>query len=120
MLRSKQSRAYRFLFAYQLPKPMFEFAFEGELLAFIVNGDRFELFALLPRRNPRTPVDAAAFLCSKNSQPHHLTGTPIPLCALVGGMDFCFNDVAPHLHTMLSIPRLGFTRQKTEATPPSG
>lgn len=33
---------------------MFVFAFEGALLAFIVNGDRFVLFALLPRRKPRT------------------------------------------------------------------
>jgi len=98
------------LFAYQLPKPMFEFAFEGELLAFIVNGDRFELFALLPRRNPRTPVDAAAFLCSKNSQPHQLAATPIHLPHLAAGMDFCFVDVGPHLYTMRVIPRLGFTR----------
>ena len=40
--------------AFQLPKPMFEFVFEGELFAFIVNGDRFVLLALLPRRKPRT------------------------------------------------------------------
>ena len=33
---------------------MFEFVFEGELFAFIVNGDRFALLALLPRRKPRT------------------------------------------------------------------
>ena len=33
---------------------MFVFAFEGELFAFIVNGDRFVLLALLPRRKPRT------------------------------------------------------------------
>ena len=33
---------------------MFVFAFEGALLAFIVNGDRFVLLALLPRRKPRT------------------------------------------------------------------
>ena len=33
---------------------MFEFVFAGELLPFIVNGDRFVLFALLPRRQPRT------------------------------------------------------------------
>ena len=91
---------------------MFEFAFEGELLAFIVNGDRFVLFALLPRRKPRTPVSAAALF-----QPHHLTGTPIPLCALVGGLDFCFNDVAPHLHTMRVIPCLGFTRRKKPRPP---
>lgn len=43
-----------FFTAFQLPKPMFVFAFEGELLAFIVNGDRFVLLALLPRRKPRT------------------------------------------------------------------
>ena len=33
---------------------MFVFVFEGELFAFIVNGDRFVLLALLPRRKPRT------------------------------------------------------------------
>ena len=33
---------------------MFVFAFEGALFVFIVNGDRFVLFALLPRRKPRT------------------------------------------------------------------
>lgn len=33
---------------------MFVFAFEGELLAFTYNGDRFVLLALLPRRKPRT------------------------------------------------------------------
>ena len=43
-----------FVTAFQLPKPMFVFAFEGELLAFIVNGDRFVLLALLPRLKPRT------------------------------------------------------------------
>lgn len=53
-LQVTTARAYRFLSALQLPKPMFEFAFEGELLAFIVNGDRFVLLALLPRRKPRT------------------------------------------------------------------
>ena len=94
---------------------MFEFAFEGELLPFIVNGDRFVLLALLPRRKPRTPVSAAALF-----QPHHLTGTPIPLCALVGGMDFCVVDVAPHLHTMPSLPRQGFTRQKNRGHPTIG
>ena len=94
---------------------MFEFAFEGELLPFIVNGDRFVLLALLPRRKPRTPVSAAALF-----QPHHLTGTPIPLCALVGGLDFCFNDVAPHLHTMRVIPCLGFTRRKNRGHPAIG
>ena len=53
------------------------------------------------------PYSAAALF-----QPHHLTGTPIPLCVLVGGMDFCFNDVAPHLHTMRAKFRLGFTAKK--------
>ena len=61
------------------------------------------------------PYSAAALF-----QPHHLTGTPIPLCALVGGMDFCFNDVAPHLHTMRAKCRLGFTEKKIEAIPIAG
>lgn len=30
-------------YGYQFPKAMFEFAFEGALLAFIVNGDRYEM-----------------------------------------------------------------------------
>lgn len=33
---------------------MFEFVFEGALLPLTYNGDRFVLFALLPRRKPRT------------------------------------------------------------------
>lgn len=50
------------------------------------------------------PYSAAALF-----QPHHLTGTPIPLCALVGGMDFCFVDVAPHLHNKPLQHVQGFT-----------
>ena len=38
----------------QVPKPMLERAFEGELLAFSVNGDRYVLAAVSPRRKPRT------------------------------------------------------------------
>ena len=62
-------------------------------------------------------ISAAALSFCERTQPHHLTGTPIPLCALVGGMDFCFNDVAPHLHTMRAKCRLGFTAKKNEAIP---
>ena len=43
-----------FVTALQLPKPMFEFVFEGALLALTFNGDRFVLLALKPRRKPRT------------------------------------------------------------------
>ena len=53
-LRSRPRGLIFICFAQYLPKPMFVFAFEGALLAFIVNGDRFVLFALLPRRKPRT------------------------------------------------------------------
>ena len=49
-----QLQLYRNILDLQLPKPMFVFAFEGELLAFTYNGDRFVLLALLPRRKPRT------------------------------------------------------------------
>ena len=40
--------------ALQLPNAMFVFVFEGALFALTYNGDRFVLFTLLPRRNPRT------------------------------------------------------------------
>ena len=59
-----------FFFALHVPKPMFVFAFEGALFAFIVNGDRFVLFALLPRRKPRTSRDSAAALSFQRTQPH--------------------------------------------------
>jgi hypothetical protein len=65
----------------------------------------------------RAASRAQAFSAAALFQPHHLTGTPIPLCALAGGMDFCFNDVAPHLHTMQAKRRLGFTAKKNEAIP---
>jgi hypothetical protein len=35
-------------------------------------------------------------------------------------MDFCFNDVAPHLHTMRAKCRLGFTAKKNEVIPVNG
>ena len=83
---------------------MFVFVFEGALLAFIVSGDMFALFALLPRRKPRTSVSAAAFL-SRISLCHSdyskistspPAGTPIPACRLTDGMDFlCIAAVAP-------------------------
>ena len=38
----------------QVPKPMTVLVFEDELRPYIVNGDRFEALALLPRKKPRT------------------------------------------------------------------
>ena len=87
-----------FVTAYQLPKPMFEFVFEGELLAFIVNGDRFVFVALLPRRKPRT--SQCSRLIILRTQPHQLAATPIRIPHLAAGMDFCFIGAVPHLHTM--------------------
>lgn len=91
-----QLRWYRNILDLQLPKPMFVFAFEGELLAFIVSGERTLLLALLPRRKPRTDRASAAALF----QPHQLAVTPIHLPHLAAGMDFCFVDAGPHLHTI--------------------
>lgn len=56
-------------------KPMFVFEFEGELLPFIVNGDRFELLALLPRRKPRTERSIAAAIFPSRGQPSPLAVT---------------------------------------------
>ena len=59
-------------FALHVPKPMFVFAFEGALLAFIVNGDRFVLLALLPRRKPRTDGTVQLpYHPYERTQPHH-------------------------------------------------
>ena len=62
-LRSKRARTYSV--GVHVPNAMFVFAFEGALLAFTYNGDRFVLLALLPRSQPRTSFSAAAFF-----QPH--------------------------------------------------
>ena len=62
---------------------MFEFEFEGELLPFIVNGDRFELLTLLPRRKPRTERNIAAAIFPFRGQPS-LTAVTITsrVCAM--------------------------------------
>ena len=78
-----------FVTALQLPKPMFVFAFEGALLAFIVNGDRFVLFALLPRRKPRTSRQCSRLIVPKNST-SPATATPIRLRHLAAGLDFVY------------------------------
>ena len=96
-----QLRCHRNILDLQLPKPMFVFAFEGELLAFIVNGDRFVLLALLPRRKPRTDrASAAALSFCERTQPHQLAATPIRIPHLAAGMDFCFDGAGSHLHTI--------------------
>ena len=65
-----------YLYGALVPKPMFVFAFEGALLAFTVHGERFALFALLPRRNPRTERSiAAAVLGISSHQPAHVAAT---------------------------------------------
>ena len=65
-----------------VPKPMFVFAFEGELLPFIVNGDRFVLLALLPRRKPRTDGSVQPpYHSFERTQPHHRRVLPFP-CAV--------------------------------------
>lgn len=68
-------------------KPMFEFEFEGELLPFIVNGDRFELLALLPRRKPRTERDIAAAIFPFRGQP---SLTAVTITSRVGAMSIGF------------------------------
>ena len=87
-LRSRPRGLIFICFAQYLPKPMFVFAFEGALFAFIVNGDRFVLFALLPRRKPRTSRQCSRLIIPKNSTSPP-AGTPIPVCRLTDGMDFC-------------------------------
>jgi len=89
------------LLALQLPKPMFVFAFEGELLPFIVIGDRFVLLALLPRRKPRTDGTVQPPCCLEGlrqcrSLPDRLNltsgGYSDSLVPQAAGMDFCFRE----------------------------
>ena len=85
---------------------MFVFAFEGALLAFIVNGDRFMLFALLPRRKPRTSRQ-----CSRLISTSPPAGTTLPLRRLADGMDFvCIVAVAPLPYIKPPQCMRGFTR----------
>ena len=65
-------------------------------------------------------ISAAALSFCERTQPHQLAATPIRLPHLAAGLDFCFVDAGPHLHTMLSIPRLGFTRRKNRGHPTIG
>ena len=73
-----------------VPKPMFVFAFEGALLAFIVNGDRFVLLALLPRRKPRTDGSVQPPYHSLFKELNLTTGGYYPSrVPKADGMDFC-------------------------------
>lgn len=64
---------------------MFEFVFEGALFALTYNGDRFVLFALLPRRKPRPDVGTAAIF-----QPSPSAATIIRTHYLTDGMGFLY------------------------------
>jgi len=83
---------------------MFVFAFEGELLAFIVIGDRFVLLALLPRRKPRTDGTVQPPCCLEvlrrwrsilNRLNLTSDGYSDSLVPRAAGMDFSFREVAP-------------------------
>ena len=72
---------------------MFVFAFEGALLAFIVNGDRFVLLALLPRRKPRTDRSVQPPCHSLFKELNLTTGGYYPSrVPKADGMDFCFGS----------------------------
>lgn len=113
MLRSKQSRAYVFRYCVTVAEADVRVRVRWRVVS--VHRQRRQVRVVSVVATAETTnrrISAAALF-----QPHHLTGTPIHLCALVGGMDFCFNDVAPHLHTMRAKCRLGFTAKKTRSSP---
>lgn len=99
--------------ALQLPKPRFVFAFDGALLPFTYNGDKFVLLALLPRMNPREDHTVQLPSCScrhyhggvsKNST-SPARGYSDSHVLLAAGMDFCFiGDKASPLHLSLILP----------------
>lgn len=73
---------------------MFVFVFEGALWPLTFNGDRFELFALLPRRKPRTVQYSRliAVVCGLSARTSgiNLTGGGYSdlLAVRAAGMDF--------------------------------
>ena len=117
MLRSKQSRAYIFL-SVSVAEADVRTRVRGRREREHRQRRQVRVVSVVtaPEATNRR-ISAAALSFCERTQPHHLTGTPIPLCALVGGMDFCFSDVAPHLHTMRSKYRHGFTAKKTRPSP---
>ena len=121
MLRSKQSRAYVLLYCVTVAEADVRVRVRGRVVRVHRQRRQVRVVSVVaaPEATDR-PYSAATLSFCERTQPHHLTGTPIPLCALVGGMDFCFNDVAPHLHTMRAKCRLGFTAKKIEAIPIAG
>lgn len=105
----KQSRTYEFRYCVTVAEADVRVRVRGRVVRVHRQRRHVRVVSVVTaEKATNRPYSAAALF-----QPHHLTGTPIPLCALVGGMDFCFNDVAPHLHTMRAKCRLGFTAKKT-------
>ena len=87
---------------------MFVFAFEGALFALTYNGDRFVLFALLPRRKPRTSVSAAA-LSFQRTQPHQRRLLRFACAIWSLAWISCIVAVAPLPYINPSKSLLGFT-----------
>ena len=116
MLRSKQSRAYVFRYCVTVAEADVRVRIRGRIVA--VHRQRRQVrvvsvVAAAETTNRR--ISAAALSFYERTQPHQLAATPIRLPHLAAGLDFCFVDAGPHLHTMLANCHLGFTRQKTEA-----
>ena len=91
---------------------MFVFAFAGELFAFIVNGDRFVLLALLPRRKPRTDGSVQPPYHSLFKELNLTTGgyypSRVPFSRWHGFL--CIVAVAPLPYINPRQMRLGFTK----------
>ena len=116
-----QLRWHRNILDLQLPKPMFVFAFEGELLAFIVNGDRFVLLALLPRRKPRT--DGSVQPPYHSVKELNLTSSRLLrfACTIWRLAWISVSSVRCHTSTLYCVIAFwGLPDEKTEVTPPSG
>ena len=107
-LRSRPRGLIFICFALHVPKPMFVFAFEGALFALTYNGDRFVLFALLPRRKPRTSVSAAA-LSFQRTQPHQRRLLRFACAIWSLAWISCIVTVAPLPYINPSKSLLGFT-----------
>ena len=100
---------------------MFVFAFEGALLAFTYNGDRFVLLALLPRRKPRT--DGSVQPPYHSMKELNLTSSRLLrfACPIWRLAWISVSSMWGRISTLCwQIAIWGLPDEKTEATPPSG
>ena len=121
MLRSKQSRAYMFRYCVSVAEADVRVRVRGRVVSVHVQRRQVRVVSVVAAaKTTNRRISAVALSFYERTQPHQLAATQIRLPHLAAGLDFCFVDVGPHLHTMLANCHLGFTRRKNRGHPTIG